>query len=431
MMRRLQILSLVLLALTGSAKSLFAQWIDVHGNLPSWGVGDAIDATDSLTAVVSIRSGPPPTLYLTTNGGLTWVNRSLPFMWGATDVSMVDSSRIWATTEGGHIYGSTDGGRNWTLQFYDTTVTDFMDYVEMFSSTDGIALGDSKPGRPVAILRTTDGGATWIQRNTSSLFNASSGDVWRRVDFVDTSVGYFFPSPSQTFTMVKTIDGGATWPATGSNLSYAQVLKFYDGQLGIAANDPQLFRTVDGGDTWGTFACGGGDWGNDFEFVPGEPSRVWYTNGVKLFFSNDTGRTWTAQGFSLSNIRGRDIIIPNQGCGWFLCDNGHVYRTLHPDRVTTGFESSPVLPPAYGLSQNYPNPFNPSTTIKYELPKSSMVRLSVYDLLGREVSVLVNERRDAGVHEVKLDASGLSSGVYLCRLQAGDFTQTKRLLLLR
>ncbi len=87
-------------------------------------------------------------------------------------------------------------------------------------------------------------------------------------------------------------------------------------------------------------------------------------------------------------------------------------------------------PNGFALGQNYPNPFNPSTTIKYELPKASVVRLSVYDLLGREVSVLVDERRDAGVHQVQFDASGLASGVYLYRLQAGDFVQTRRLVLI-
>jgi len=83
------------------------------------------------------------------------------------------------------------------------------------------------------------------------------------------------------------------------------------------------------------------------------------------------------------------------------------------------------------LYQNYPNPFNPSTTIKYELPKSSMVRLSVYDILGREVSVLVNERKSAGSYEVKFDAAGLSSGVYIYRLQAGDFVQAKKFVVLK
>jgi len=89
------------------------------------------------------------------------------------------------------------------------------------------------------------------------------------------------------------------------------------------------------------------------------------------------------------------------------------------------------LPHAFLLQQNYPNPFNPNTTMKYELPKSADVRLSVFDMLGREASVLVNDRRDAGVHEVKFDASLLSSGVYFCRMQAGDFVQSKKLMLVK
>jgi hypothetical protein len=91
----------------------------------------------------------------------------------------------------------------------------------------------------------------------------------------------------------------------------------------------------------------------------------------------------------------------------------------------------PRSPDEFQLSQNYPNPFNPSTTIKFELPKASPVGLTVYDILGRGVSVLVNDRRDAGVHEVKFDASGLSSGVYFYRIQAGDFVQTRKLVLIR
>ncbi len=89
------------------------------------------------------------------------------------------------------------------------------------------------------------------------------------------------------------------------------------------------------------------------------------------------------------------------------------------------------LPGQATLRQNYPNPFNPSTTVKYELPTSTEVRLSVYDVLGREVSVLVNERRDAGVHEVRFNGSGFASGIFLYRLQAGSFTQTRKIVLLR
>jgi hypothetical protein len=90
-----------------------------------------------------------------------------------------------------------------------------------------------------------------------------------------------------------------------------------------------------------------------------------------------------------------------------------------------------ALPHAFSLYQNYPNPFNPSTTIKFELPRTSNVSLTVFDILGREVSMLVNERKNAGVHEVKFDASRLSSGVYFYRMQARDFVQTRKLLLLK
>ena len=89
------------------------------------------------------------------------------------------------------------------------------------------------------------------------------------------------------------------------------------------------------------------------------------------------------------------------------------------------------MPQRWSVEQNYPNPFNPRATIKYGLPKSSVVKLGVYDILGREVSVLVNDRRDAGVYEVKFDGSNLASGVYFYRLQAGDFVQSKSRMILK
>jgi hypothetical protein len=105
------------------------------------------------------------------------------------------------------------------------------------------------------------------------------------------------------------------------------------------------------------------------------------------------------------------------------------FRSL---RSTTSIErKSDLLPVAFHLEQNYPNPFNPSTTIKFELPKASQVTLTVYDILGREVSVLVNEKKDAGVHEVKFNAAGLASGIYFYKLQAGSDVDTKKSLLIR
>jgi predicted GH43/DUF377 family glycosyl hydrolase len=94
-------------------------------------------------------------------------------------------------------------------------------------------------------------------------------------------------------------------------------------------------------------------------------------------------------------------------------------------------EAVSAQPTSYGLEQNYPNPFNPTTVISYQLPVASWVRLVVFDLLGREVKTLVNEKKEPGAYQVKFDGSGLASGVYFYRLQAGEFSQTKRLMLLK
>jgi hypothetical protein len=89
------------------------------------------------------------------------------------------------------------------------------------------------------------------------------------------------------------------------------------------------------------------------------------------------------------------------------------------------------VPTDFVLRANYPNPFNPRTTIGFELPISAKVRLSVFDMLGREVAVLVNERKSAGVYEVSFNAEGLSSGIYIYRLHAGDFMQSRKIVLLK
>jgi len=89
------------------------------------------------------------------------------------------------------------------------------------------------------------------------------------------------------------------------------------------------------------------------------------------------------------------------------------------------------LPQGSLLHQNYPNPFNPVTAIRYQIPGVCNVRLVVYDLLGREVAALVNERQDAGSYTVTFDGSRIASGVYLYRIQAGDFVQARRMALLR
>jgi hypothetical protein len=103
----------------------------------------------------------------------------------------------------------------------------------------------------------------------------------------------------------------------------------------------------------------------------------------------------------------------------------------------TGIKSNNIssTPDQYNLNQNYPNPFNPSTVISYQIPKSSYVTLRVYDLLGREVASLVNEYEQAGSYNIKFNTESmkrnLTSGIYFYTLKAGNFTSTKKLVLMK
>ena len=94
-------------------------------------------------------------------------------------------------------------------------------------------------------------------------------------------------------------------------------------------------------------------------------------------------------------------------------------------------ETAEDLPTSFSLEANYPNPFNPATTIQFALPEATAVRLAVYDLLGRQVHLLVDEQRPAGRHEVVVEARGRSSGVYFDRIEAGSFPTVRQMLLVK
>jgi len=99
--------------------------------------------------------------------------------------------------------------------------------------------------------------------------------------------------------------------------------------------------------------------------------------------------------------------------------------------MTKQFIFSYTGPKEFKLEQNYPNPFNPTTTIQYQLPQDARVTLKVYDILGSEVTTLVNEEQEAGYKEVQFNGNGIASGMYVYRLQAGDFVSTKKMMLLK
>jgi len=99
--------------------------------------------------------------------------------------------------------------------------------------------------------------------------------------------------------------------------------------------------------------------------------------------------------------------------------------------MVNGVQNNIVIPEGFSLQQNYPNPFNPSTTIRYSLPSSSRVKLVVYDLLGREIAILVDEEQSAGWKETEWNSKDVSSGIYFYKLTAGTFVDTKTMSLIK
>ena len=145
----------------------------------------------------------------------------------------------------------------------------------------------------------------------------------------------------------------------------------------------------------------------------------------------------TAVGFAVSSspattlisVVGQNVVGVIQGKNTIIV-NGFLADTLLRRTVVAVVEQGEV-PKEYTLEQNYPNPFNPSTTIRFGLPRATAVCLKVYDLLGQEIVTLIDEEKPAGLYDIRFDASELSTGMYVYRLQAGDYVAAKRLMLLR
>lgn len=175
----------------------------------------------------------------------------------------------------------------------------------------------------------------------------------------------------------------------------------------------------DGGDTWST----------PEKFTPDSPLLDWrypsIAEVVPVTVTDDEAFTIhiVMQGDSIAgstvNAAGMPVGVTAQ------------YYHFSADVVIGNATGDPNLITSYNMEQNYPNPFNPSTVIRYSVPETSIIQLKIYDVLGNELTTLVNEEKQSGTYEVEFDASEFSSGVYFYTLQAGGFTQTRKMVVMR
>jgi hypothetical protein len=158
--------------------------------------------------------------------------------------------------------------------------------------------------------------------------------------------------------------------------------------------------------------------------------------GTKLatIVSNDSDNVWTEHKFSLNTFAGQKIYVAfryymNTTVDGLFCNIDDVFVG---NRSAIGIQPiSSNIPKRFELRQNYPNPFNPKTNFEFDLPKSENVNITIYNMLGQEVKILLNEFKNPGTYRVDFDASSLSSGTYIYRIKAGDFVDTKKMILVK
>jgi hypothetical protein len=214
----------------------------------------------------------------------------------------------------------------------------------------------------------------------------------------------------------------------------------------VPANDPKfvdskIYTLTDTATAWAVI---------DWRFIRGEQGLPEASNWPHYFYSIDDNNgnplTWprfngkyTGSNFLAASIEKLPLgdlnWFPEAKATWQTNQTLIMNHILALDSsqldVTDVHNTNNDIPMRYELAQNYPNPFNPTTTINYSIPKQGMVTLKVYNMLGQEVATLINKQQSAGNYSVDFNATKLASGVYVYRLNSGDFTMTKKLVLLK
>jgi len=256
-----------------------------------------------------------------------------------------------------------------------------------------------------------------------------------------------------------TTNSGNNWTEISGTLPYRWVTRVvvdptnestvYVTFSGLKWRDPQphVFKSTNKGETWTDISSNLPDAPVNAFAVDNNITDVLYLgNDVGAFISLNRGEEWELLGAGLPVVSVYDMKIHPVENYLAVGTHGRSMYKINLDEVLgTVDEKSPNTILSYSLQQNYPNPFNPSTKIKYTIPTSPsvpllskerdervrLVTLKVYDILGKEVTTLVNEEKPIGNYELEFDASQLSSGIYFYKLEVGSYSETKKMVLLK
>jgi photosystem II stability/assembly factor-like uncharacterized protein len=403
----------------------------------------------------------------TRDGGAHWepVNNSIDA--NTYHIQFINRTRGWVSTDRG-LYRSTDGGVSWSL-CNDYTGNSRVMQFEFRDSLNG--WGEASD----VLLKTTDGGVTWTEKpfdpplefNGSVTFwndqlgvacdardyayqiwflvTSDGGVTWEKRRFTEreflstvyrtkfTDPGHLWFSCQQGMWLSQ--DTARTWKLVDSlGFSYYGFDMTASGKGFVNTSASEFDYTSDGGATWSKVEKPYNDHIRDIAIIDPRATGIpqaFLAGYYGTLMTNEYGfgtralTTYTMDWFpNISVVRTGNIADV-----WVL---GSTFQVLHADFTITGVDQqTPAVPVSAELFQNYPNPFNPTTKIEFSIQNSEFLTLKVYDLLGREVAVLVKGQMDPGAHQIRFDGSGLASGIYVYRLSAGNLVQSKKMLLLK
>jgi photosystem II stability/assembly factor-like uncharacterized protein len=313
---------------------------------------------------------------------------------------------------------TTDQGGTWVY-----ILNHSLDAISFIDEDTGWVSSDWEP----KIYRTYNGGLNWQTLNTNLL------EYFYLLDFAQWNEGYAVNVSGKVYSST---DSGETWQFTNTTLANQKKLKMFQDGKGWLIGDG-IWRTEDGGFSWTQqFA------GNFVDAHFFSKDKGWVIGKVNeiniLLLTIDGGNNWSEVGTPYTQGDYRRIDFVDEFHGWIYANSQNsdeLLRTTNGGITFVEERFNNTQPIEFTLSQNYPNPFNPSTKISWQTPVGSWQTLKVYDVLGREVATLVDEEKPAGNYEVEFNPESSiqhpASGIYFYQLKAGDFIQTRKMILLK
>ncbi len=372
----------------------------------------------------AIAVGEAGSIIKTTDGGASWVSLTGAGGDRLNSDYFIDSDTGWIVGNNGKIFKTTNGGTNWSAQI--SGVTDPLYSVYFINSNTGWISGEDN-----TILKTTNGGTNWIF--LQGVFPKSVESIYFTDENNGCAAGIDYDGSNYFGVIIKTTDGGTNWTNQWSG-NWLLSIHFTDPNNGWAAGAGIILKTTDGGVNWSPQITGTSyqlysihfsdynfGWASGYDGSTSSGIILNTTNGGIIWNSNlieaDT---------ALYSIHFADL-----NYGWAVGENAAILHTTNGGVSFVEEEQIDDVPAEYLLTQNYPNPFNPSTKIRYSVPQSSNVKIKVFNILGNEIESLVNEEKPFGTYEITWYAANLPSGIYFYKITAGNFIETKKMILMK